>query len=247
LKNLIKKIISDQTEAGRAATDFALEMGIPSNSSYDCRMGQDIVGTLIISHGNHSGAAPRTNIPPDQDDRPPLEIDLGGTNRVAAAGRIVHWIVHSGIEVLNVAGREAGIDPRIYQETLKLLRGSYYMASLSEEMLKQRNVFPLLPATIEEALERLTAGMSLKEKTRIARMKEGELKFFSPALAAYVNEKFGLSAGNGHLISACRLASGSEEMDEDGASFLIVRRLCENLKSTHSLRVVARGKGCAAF
>lgn len=239
---MVKKVISGgQTGAGRAALDFALEIGIPSIPGDPLRLDQNVInshGTLILSHGELSGEALRTKKCADQLKRPCLHIDLTRTNGFTAATKIIHWIVGSGIEILNIAGQGAGKDPQIYQETLKVLRASYYMAALSEEM----QGYPHLPGTLEEALESLTASMSLKERTRLARMDEGELTFFHPALAAYVSKRFGLSAGNRTLMAACRLASDSKDLDENGASFLIIRELCDKLRYTHSLRLVAGGK-----
>lgn len=247
---MVKKVISgSHSGAGRAALDFALEIGIPSIPGDPLRMDQNVInshGTLIISHGGLSEGALRTKELADQLKRPCLQIDLTRTNGFTAARKIIHWIVGSGIEILNVVGRGADKDPQIYQETIKLLRTSYYMAALNEEMQGPRTC-PHLPGTIEEALESLTSSMSLKEKTRLARMEEGELTFFHPALAAYVSKKFGLSAGNWTLMAACRTASDSRDLDEDGASFLITRKLCDKLKSTHSLRLVVKGKACSTF
>lgn len=41
-------------------------------------------------------------------------------------------------------------------------------------------------------------------------------------------------------MESCRLAFGSPDLDADGASFFIVRRLWERLRLTHLLVVVQR-------
>lgn len=204
-------------------------------------IGQNVAafhGTLIISHGELTGAALQTKKLADRLNHPCLQIDLARIGRFTAAEKINRWVSGHGIETLHIVGD----GPEVYRESLKLLRGSYYLAALNLWM-SDTPIRPL-PTTVEEALESLTAGMSLKEKTRIARMEEGERAFFHPALAAYARERFGLSAGNRTLMTSCRLACGTRDLGVEGASSLIISRLCERLKSTHSLRVVIKGKVC---
>ncbi len=248
---MFKKVISEgQTEAGRAGLRFAKEVGIPSVPGSPLRSRQNALesdGTLIICCGELTGELLRMRKLVEREKRPCLVIDLASTNGLTAAGKIVNWIDGFGIEVLNITGQESSDNPRLYQDALKLLRAAYYMAALLEALPGDREIFPAFPGTIEEALESLTAGMSLKEKTRLARMDEGELTFFHPALAAYINEKFGLSAGNRNLVAACRTASGIFDLDESGASVLIIKRLFEKLRATHSLRVVTRRNVSSSF
>jgi hypothetical protein len=194
---LIKKIISGaQTGADRAALDFAIEVGIPHGgwvpkgrkaedgtipekynlqemptASYPARTEKNVLdshGTLIISHGNLTGCSLRTKEVADQHNRPYLHIDLTKTNPFIAAGKIINWIAAYGIEILNVAGPRASKDPKIYQDTLKVLKSVYHMATVNEPDLQR--VSPLLPRTIEEALETLLGKMDLKARTRLGKV-----------------------------------------------------------------------------
>lgn len=268
---LIKKIISGaQTGADRAALDFAIEVGIPHGgwvpkgrkaedgtvpekysvrkmptSDYPARTEKNVLdsdGTLIISHGKLTGGSLRTKKIADKHKRPCLHIDLSRMNHFQAAGKIVNWIAARGIETLNVAGPRASKDPQVYQEVLKILKAAYHLAMVDEVMPDPQRTSPLLPRTVEEAVESLISNITLKEKTRIARMEEDELIYFHPGLGAHVRDKFGLSEGNLSLMTSCSLASGGKDLDGDGASFLIIRKLWERLRTTHLLRVVADGK-----
>lgn len=264
---MIKKIISGgQTGADRAALDFAIEVGIPHGgwvpkgrkaedgtvpgkynlqemptSSFPARTEKNVVdshGTLIISHGKLTGGSLRTMKIADKHKRPYLHIDLTKVNHFQAAGKIINWVAENRIETLNVAGPRASKDPQIYEETLTVLKATHYMSILDEELPDPQRATPLLPRTIEEALEVMESGMSQKDKISIARMKEEELIFLHPTLGAYIRDKFGLSEGNRSLMTSCRKASGGQDLDEDSASSLIIRKLWERLRPAYSLRVV---------
>ncbi|PKN64134.1 MAG: hypothetical protein CVU57_16295 [Deltaproteobacteria bacterium HGW-Deltaproteobacteria-15] len=263
----ITKIISGaQTGADRAALDFAIEVSIPHGgwvpkgrkaedgiipekynvqemptSSYPARTEKNILeshGTLIISHGKLAGGSLRTKKMAEEQKRPCLHIDLAKTNAFLAAGKIINWISAYGIEVLNVVGPRASRDPKIYQETLKVLKAFYHMATVDEEMPDPQRESPILPRTIEEALETLLGKMDMKAKTKLARMAEGELIYLHPELGAWIRDKFELSLGNVALMNSCRLAAGKKDLDADSASFLIIKKLWEKLKPNYSLRVV---------
>ncbi len=269
--SLIKKIISGgQTGADRAALDFAIEVGIPHGgwvpkgrkaedgsvpaqynlqemptSSFPARTEQNVVdshGTLIISHGRLSGGSLRTKNLAGQHKRPYLHIDLTKTNGFMAAAKIINWISAYGIETLNVAGPRASKDPQIYNETLKVLKAFYHMATVNEEMPDPQRISPLLPRTIDEALETLLEKMDLKAKSKLARMPEDELIYLHPELGAWIRDRFELSLGNLSLMNSCREAAGKTDLDADGASFLIIRKLWERLRPAYSLRVVADNK-----
>ena len=100
----------------------------------------------------------------------------------------------------------------------------------------------MLPRTIDEALNTLMGKMDLKIKTRLSRMGPEDLIYLHPEFGVYIRYGFQLVSGNAALMTSCRNAVGMEDLDEEGASFLIFAKLWERLKATGSLRVVsARG------
>jgi len=263
---VIRKIISGgQTGADRAVLDFANEVGLPHGgwvpkgrraddgtipdkynlqemptSSYPARTEKNVLeshGTLIMSHGKLTGGSRRTKSLAVDHKRPWLHIDLSKTNHFMAAGKIINWITAHGIEVLNVAGPRASKDPKIYQDSLKVLKVAYYMEIMDEEMPDPQRISPLLLRTIDEALESLLEKMDFKAKAKLGRMTEKDLIYLHPDLGAYIRDRFELSLGNDALMNSCRKAAG-KDLDADSASFLIIRKLWEKLKSTYSLRVV---------
>jgi hypothetical protein len=94
------------------------------------------------------------------------------------------------------------------------------------------------PKTVDDAVSRLVAGLSLKDKTTIANMTMGEIGSLRGTLGEYVDKAFGLWSGNTELLESCR-SVWEEEIDrEDDAVMVIVHALWEKLRETHRLRVV---------
>ena len=155
---MISKIISGgQTGVDQAALDVAIELGIPHGgwipkgrktengalpdkyrlkeiptSSYAKRTEQNVIdseGTLIISLGPLTGGSELTHKTAMLHDKPCLHIDLGTLNTVKT---VRSWIVHHGIEILNIAGPRASENPEIYDvaaKTLKAVVGKAEMRS----------------------------------------------------------------------------------------------------------------------
>ena len=80
--------------------------------------------------------------------------------------------------------------------------------------------------------------MSLKDRTRIASMDEGDLIDLHFSLGAYVRNEFGLWSGNDDLLNDCRQMSGITFMHPDDAAAFIIGELWERLRKTHKLRII---------
>lgn len=267
---MLKKIISGaQTGADRAALDFAIEVGIPyggwipkgrkaedekipekydqlqemTTSTYPPRTEKNILdsdATLIVCHGKLSGGSLRTQKIAEEHNRPVLHIDLTKANHYMSAAKILNWIAGYRIEILNVAGSRASEDPKIYEDTLKLLKAFYHLATANKIIRNLEGIYPLLPLTIEEALKVLIDRMDLKSRTRIARMPRNDLIHLHPELGSYINNRFELSARNEALLLSCRQAAGIVDLDSDNASLLIIVKLWERLRKTYGLRVIQK-------
>ncbi|MGD9662963.1 MAG: DUF6794 domain-containing protein, partial [Porticoccaceae bacterium] len=84
------------------------------------------------------------------------------------------------------------------------------------------------PASVEEAVKRLAADLSLKDRIEIAHMSEAGLSGLDDTLGEYIRERFGLRSGNLALLEACRCMAGRDVLLEEDASALIIRRLWES-------------------
>jgi len=249
---MIKKIISGgQTGAARAALDVAIELNIPhggwiprgrqteegrlpdkyhlkeiSSISYPQRTELNVVdsdGTLVISHGGLTGDSTLVQRLSKKHRRPCLHIDLTEMNLDQAAAVVGSWIDARKIETLNVGGSRASRDPKIYEAVKTLLKAVM-------------NLY--LPRSVEEAVDRLTAEIPLKDRTIIANMDEGDLSSLHSTVGVYIRRQFGLLSGNSALTASCGATSGRDTCNEHQASATIIHELWKRLQKTHTLRVL---------
>jgi putative molybdenum carrier protein/uncharacterized protein DUF6794 len=264
---MVRKIISGgQTGADRAALDFALEWNIThggwipkgrraedgklpekyrlkemDSTDYARRTEQNVIdsdATLIFSHGNLTGGSLLTRKMTLKHGRPRLHVDLQKTNSFGAAQAIHAWIKEQHISVLNVAGPRQSQDKRIYRATFDILEAAFQLSMISTHMdpaVERR--YPL-PKNVDEAVERLFSQMTLKDKSKIARMNNRDLKTLDHSLGRYIADNFGLWEDNDALISSCGFILGKGSIEEEEAISLIIRKLWEKLQSSHGLRVV---------
>jgi hypothetical protein len=261
---MIRKIISGgQTGADRAALDVAIELGIPHDGwipkgrrtedgrlpdiyrlketlsiDYSQRTELNVLdsdGTLIISHGKLTEGSALSVKLAKKHRKPCLHIDVGeickaNATEFKAVEIIGSWIELRGISTLNVAGPRASKDPRIYEAVTRILKGLLYPPP--------ERIVSTLPNTVDEAVRRLNSDLPLKDKTMIARMGENDLPGLFLTLGAYIRDKFGLWSGNEALLDSCRSVSGENNIHEDDASMVIIRELWEELRKSHTIKVV---------
>jgi len=93
----------------------------------------------------------------------------------------------------------------------------------------------VFPATVEEAVQRLHANMSLNDEIALASMKEEDLIDAHIALAYHIRNEFGLWRGNETLLESCRIKSGIGNLHVDDASMVIIKELWEKVKEKNVL------------
>ncbi|MFW6148187.1 MAG: YpsA SLOG family protein [Thermodesulfobacteriota bacterium] len=221
-----------------------------STASYTKRTEQNVLdsdATLLISHGKLAGGSAYTRRKAVQHSRPWLHIDLTKTRGFEAARTINLWIARHTIEILNVAGPRASEDPEIYQATVDLLQTVFYLDLIQTTMpgisydspsLNELARDGSLPKTVDQAVEELVSGLSLKDKASIAKMNEEELTSLQPTLGAYIRNTFRLWPVNRALKEFCFSVSGEEKLDEEEAAAVIIRALWEHLRETYRIRVI---------
>ncbi|WP_028321671.1 putative molybdenum carrier protein [Desulfatiglans anilini] len=260
---LLKIVSGGQTGVDRAALDVAIEWDIPHGGwvpkgrkaedgvipmhyqvremPTDCYADRteqnvrDSDGTLILSRGDLEGGSRLTLDLALRHERPVLHVDLARQNAFQAAQAIQTFIRRHGIRTLNVAGSRASKDPEIYDLARKVLKAALYL-----DLVESAGAGPRAdgPASVEEAVKRLAADLSLKDRIEIAHMPESGLSGLDDTLGEYIRERFGLRSGNLALLEACRRMAGRDVLLEEDASALIIRRLWGHLKETHRLRVI---------
>ncbi len=264
---MLKKIISSgQPGAEQAALDVAMELGfnhggwvpegrrseaglvpekyqlqeMPTESSAGWQE-QNVLhsdGTLIICREKLTGGSALTREMAEKNNRPLLHIDLNAMDPFAAAKAISYWLEHHKIEILNVAGSRPSKDANIYDAAKSLLRTALRLSIIDMDMPEPSRETPLIPCTVEEAVEDLSSKLPLKAKTNLARMEEADLLSLQSSLGRYIRMKYGLWSTNKALMESCRITSGQEDLSRDEAAALIIRELWKNLRASHTLRVV---------
>ena len=274
---MIKKIISGgQSGVDRAALDVAIKLEIPhggwipqgrltedgplpskyqltetDSSSYAERTEKNVVdadGTLIISRGPLTGGSEYTRKMAVEHNRIWLHIDLNQISAFQAAVAIKDWILKNSIEVLNVAGPRASLDPKIYRESLKILESVYYLDLVQEGMSdigagnrslsETVNMPTRRPQSVEEAVEQLIIEMPLKDKATIANMSQNELPSLNSSIGGYIINNFRLLSGNHDLMDSCRLKAGGPFKHEEEAVSILIEELWQKLRQTHRLRII---------
>lgn len=226
------------TEAGRLPNKYKLtEM---HTDSYAERSEQNVIdsgGTFIISHGDLSEESKYSHKKVKEYNKPYLHIDLEKINAFQAAHVVKKWVSDNNIEILNVTGTRISEDKYIYQATMRLLTTVFHMEMIETGMTDPMNPAPLLPETIEDVIERLIDELPLRDKAQIAKVKELDLVNLHPDLGSYIRNKYFWN-GNEPLMMDCMYKSGSNDIDENGASTIIIYALWKQLKATHRLKVV---------
>ncbi len=259
---MIKKIISGgQTGADRAALDFGLKYYIPHSgwipkgritedgplpdkyqlqemptTSYPKRTEQNVIdsdGTLIFSRGKPTGGTDYTRQMVLKHKKQLLHIDLNLRTSYDAASLVLSWFELRHIKTLNVAGPRVSKDPKIYNDVFRVLEMAHKIHG--KGLIGN---FEKLPGTVDEAVDRLIAELSLKDKTNIANMTENELMTLEFTLGSYISNEFGIFTGNRDLRFSSKLLSGDVHLDPDYVSPLIITELWKRLRESHKLRIV---------
>lgn len=91
--------------------------------------------------------------------------------------------------------------------------------------------------SVAEVVDQLSQVLSLRDRTRIARMQPTELASLNISLGQYIRQRFRLGEDpEEHLLSLCREASGRRTLSVDEAIAYLIRCLRDSLSQTHTLR-----------
>jgi hypothetical protein len=217
-------------------------------TSYALRTEQNVLdsnGTLIVSHGKLTEGSDYTRKMALKHHRPCLHINLNKTPAFKAASLIKSWIKDNTIEILNVAGPRESKDHLIYQDVSKLIETIYYLELITTRppdsgQLQNagHRAFDEPPQTVQEVIAKLISELTLKDKTTIANMNEAELMRLDSHLGRHILERFGLWSGNDKLVESCLAIADRPLQNEDDAVNVIIKKLWQELKATHRLRII---------
>jgi hypothetical protein len=208
---------------------------------------QSADGTLIIAFGKLTALPQHALRMTLKHKKQLLGIDLEQYSVFEGASLVSSWLESHHIRTLFVTGNDESEYPAIYGHALHILQRTIEL-SFARPFIESQQVVatdpdyrahkPQWPQTIMEAVERVLAVLSLKEKNTIARMEPSDLDKLHFTIGQYVRDEFGLLTGNEKLMDACKAAGKRDAMLPDEASALIVRELWRKLEETYRLRVI---------
>jgi hypothetical protein len=216
--------------------------------SYSKRTEQNVIdsdGTLIISHGSLTGGSAYTRKMAMKHSKPWFHVDLNKLPTFQAGMLIQDWISKNDIEILNVAGPRASKDSLIYGLVTVTLELVYNLGVAEDDSPKlpydqlksDKSERKYQPKTVDETVSILTNELSLKDKNTIANMAEGDLTDLHFSMGLAIRNRF-FYPRNEELLESCRFMSKDKYLHWDQASTVIIKRLWEDLRKSHKLRVV---------
>ena len=259
---MLTKIVSGgQTGADRSAFDVAIHLGLPHGGwvprgrlaedgeipahyqlkemptdSYPARTKANVAdsdGTLILTHGRLKGGSKLTRDYAATLGKPCLHIDLNDTGGDKALYLLLNWMEDNVVKVLNVAGTRASEDPLIYDKVFEILNNAVLLLNVrTQRRLSDR------PQSLADAVERLSASLSFKDKTTLGNLDAEDLITYRPALLVRLRDEFGLWDENGALLTSCQSVANDPLLHQDQAAVLILETLWKHLRQTHKLRLV---------
>ena len=218
--------------------------------SYPARTKQNITdsdGTVIISHGRLTGGSKLTFDHAEKHLKPCLHVDLNITPAFIASSQISTWAKAHNVEILNVAGPRGSKDPDIYRDTFYVIEGALLLSLVDAKYDQTINDYtneqllenlPLPPKTVDDAVELLIDGMTLRDRNRIANMEIDGLVMLHNDLGTYMKDVFRLDHDNEEILESCRKIARQAVKDADDIAAVIVGTLYKKLKDTHKLRIV---------
>ena len=236
------------TEAGPLPDKYRLKE-MPTDSYSECieQNVKDSKGTLIISYGKLTDDLNYAREMALKHKRQLLGIDLNQTIQFKAASLVNDWVQLRHIDVLYVIGPSASIDPDAWKHTANIIEGAIILDLMNappdshitdytkEEYLDK---LPVLPKTVDEAVDQIIADMPLQDKVIMANIKKEELQSLNLTLGIFIRNQLLQKDVNRELFESCIVVSGNDNLNDINAAFLIIEKLWEKLRETHRLRVV---------
>ena len=238
---------------GRAGTFRALPdkyhlKEMPTDNYFDCikQNAMDADGTLILSYGRPTGDLDYARRMTLAHKRQMLGIDLAQNTPFKAASLLDDWVQLYRIEILFAIGPDAMVNPDAAKLTKLIVKSALMLDSTHAKVTSSaangkkqqpQNIASILPRTIDEAVDRLMAELSFKDKTKIANMSESDLIKFHMSYGVTIRNEFRLW-GNDLLLTFCKTYAGVNDINPEQASYIIVKELWERLQNAHVLKVI---------
>jgi len=236
------------TETGVLLSKYKLQE-LNTDNHFDCieKNVEESKGTLIISAGKLNDDADYARRTTLKNRHQLLGIDLNLTASSEAVSLVNDWLQLYKIDVLYVIAPFTYEYPNADKHVTIIVEGALMLdvmdaptgsniTDYSKDEYLQK--FPVLPKTVDEAVEQILADMTLEEKVRLSNFDKEDLRVITYSLSIFIrNHLFGKDV-NKDLFESCREVSGNRNLNESTAALVIIEKLWEKLRETHKLRVL---------
>jgi len=220
-----------------------------NSRDYPARTRQNILnsdGTVVIARGDLTGGSALTYAFALKADRWVCKINLLEQDIFEAALTLYDFIVEQDIRVLNVAGPRASNDPDIYYDVKAIVSAVLYLDFLetedgvwsTEEMIDTEFDFPGSIIGMDQAVQVLEQGLTLRGKTIIARSEPHQMADIYFILLEYVQFSLNLVDKDSDLFKSLSRGRNLRDYTPEDAVMEILKKLKTQLAENFQLRVV---------
>lgn len=236
------------TEIGTLPSKYKLQE-LNTDNHFDCieRNVKESKGTLIICTGGLNDDSKYAKIRTIKHSHQLFVIDLELTPSFKAPTLINDWIQLYNIDVLYIIGPFTYEYLNIDRHMTIIVEGALLLAVMDapqgskvtdyyKDMYLQK--LPVLPKTVDEAVDQIISDMTLEERVRMANFDKEELRVINYSLSIFIRNQLFMKDINKELFESCRIVSGNKNLNESTATLVIIERLWNKLRKTYRLRVV---------
>jgi len=236
------------TEIGTLPSKYKLQE-INTDNHFDCieRNVKESNGTFIVSVGELNDDAKHARKITMKHTHQLFVVDLDLTPSFEAVTLVNDWIQKYNIELLYIIGpftyeylnidrhMTIIIEGALLLDMMDAPQGSNVTDYYKDMYLKK---LPVLPKTVDEAIDQIISDMSLEERVRMANFTKEELRVINYSLSIFIRNQLLMKDINKELFESCRMVSGNKNLNEGTAALVIIEKLWEKLRKTYRLRVV---------
>jgi len=236
------------TEIGILPSKYKLQE-LNTENHFDCieRNVKESKGTLIICAGQLNDDAKYAKIRTITYSHQLFIFDLELTPSFKATTLVNDWIQKFNIDVLYIIGPFTTEYLNMDRHMTIIVEGALLLAVMDapqgskvtdyyKDMYLEK--LPVLPKTVDQAVEQIISDMTLEERVRMANLDKEELRVINYSLSIFIRNQLFMKDINKELFESCRMVSGNRNLNESTAALVIIEKLWESVRETHRLRVV---------
>jgi len=236
------------TEIGTLPSKYKLQE-LNTDNHLDCieRNVKESKGTLIISAGELNDGSKYARKVTIKHSHQVFVVDLELTPSFEAVTIVYDWIQTYNIDALYIIGPFTFEYYNIDRHMTIIVEGALLLDIMDapqgskvtdyyKDMYLQK--IPVLPKTVDEAINQIMSDMSLEEKVRMANFDKEELRVINYSMSIFIRNQLFMKDINKELFESCLAVSEDKNLNEGTAALVIIERLWEKLRKIYKLRIV---------